>query len=74
MSPTRVEIRPHVLHPDNCTVSIYRDNVLVYTHVQRAEQIEDIVKDLRRKGCDICWDNAAGAPYRDWHKSHQEPS
>ncbi len=71
MSTTRVELRPHVLRPDYFTVSVYRDNILVYTQVQSKDLAENLAEDLSQKGCSVCWNKGSGAPYRDWHRSHQ---
>ncbi|WP_287130016.1 hypothetical protein [Candidatus Cyanaurora vandensis] len=70
MSGTRVELRPHVLHPDTCTVSVYQDNVLVYTRVQPRAQAVKMAEGMGEQGCAVCWNGDSGAPYRDWRKVH----
>jgi hypothetical protein len=71
MSNDRVEVRPHVLQPERCTVSVFRNNVLVYTRVQPKNETLELAEQLCREGFSIDWNHESGEPYRAWRQSHE---
>ena len=70
MSPSRVELRPHVLHPNRFTVSIYHNQVLTYTDVRGLEEALELAETMGKDGYQVCWNHTAGAPYRAWRQEH----
>ncbi len=69
MSHNRVELRPHVLHPDLITVSVYHDNVLVFTQIEPRYEAIKLAESLSREGHAVDWNCQSGSPYRQWRQT-----
>ncbi len=65
----RLELRPYVLDPALIVISLYSNNVSIFTQVQSHQDAINLAESISSEDYIVCWNNTAIRPYHQCQKA-----